>query len=51
MRSAVSTFNEIWQQQFRHRVLSQTQQFSESIQFLIGCSGGMDSMLLLYLMA
>ncbi|QHH92984.1 tRNA lysidine(34) synthetase TilS [Acinetobacter gyllenbergii] len=51
MRRTLSTFNEVWQQQFRHRVLAQTQHFSEQTQFLIGCSGGMDSMLLLYLMS
>nr|WP_081401626.1 tRNA lysidine(34) synthetase TilS [Acinetobacter gyllenbergii] len=51
MRCTLSTFNEVWQQQFRHRVLAQTQHFSEQAQFLIGCSGGMDSMLLLYLMS
>ncbi|MFM6957178.1 MAG: ATP-binding protein, partial [Acinetobacter sp.] len=51
MRRTLSTFNEVWQQQFRHRVLAQTQQFPEHAQFLIGCSGGMESMLLLYLMA
>ncbi|MFW1953246.1 tRNA lysidine(34) synthetase TilS [Acinetobacter beijerinckii] len=51
MRCTLSTFNEVWQQQFRHRVLAQTQHFPEQTQFLIGCSGGMDSMLLLYLMS
>ncbi|WP_081401819.1 tRNA lysidine(34) synthetase TilS [Acinetobacter dispersus] len=51
MRRTLSTFNEVWQQQFRHRVLAQTQHFSEQTQFLIGCSGGMDSMLLLFLMS
>ncbi|WP_081408440.1 tRNA lysidine(34) synthetase TilS [Acinetobacter sp. NBRC 110496] len=51
MRRTLSTFNEVWQQQFRHRVLAQTQHFSEQTQFLIGCSGGMDSMLLLYLIS
>ncbi|MDH0565341.1 tRNA lysidine(34) synthetase TilS [Acinetobacter courvalinii] len=51
MRRTLSTFNEVWQQQFRHRVLAQTQHFSEQTRFLIGCSGGMDSMLLLSLMA
>ncbi|MCY6413372.1 tRNA lysidine(34) synthetase TilS [Acinetobacter sp. VNH17] len=51
MRRTLSTFNEVWQQQFRHRVLAQTQHFPEQTQFLIGCSGGMDSMLLLHLMS
>ncbi|NAR52597.1 tRNA lysidine(34) synthetase TilS [Acinetobacter haemolyticus] len=51
MRRTLSTFNEVWQQQFRHRVLTQAQHFTEKAQFLIGCSGGMDSMLLLYLMS
>jgi tRNA(Ile)-lysidine synthase len=49
MRSTLSTFNEVWQRNLGSR-LKQTQQFSET-QFLIGCSGGMDSMLLLYLMS
>ncbi|RZF50157.1 tRNA lysidine(34) synthetase TilS [Acinetobacter halotolerans] len=51
MRSTLSTFNEVWQQQFRHRILAQAQHFSEQTHFLIGCSGGMDSMLLLSLMS
>ncbi|MBP7927348.1 MAG: tRNA(Ile)-lysidine synthetase, partial [Acinetobacter sp.] len=51
MRRTLSTFNEVWQQQFRHRILAQTQHFPEQTQFLIGCSGGMDSMLLLHLMS
>jgi hypothetical protein len=51
MRSTLSTFNEVWQQQFRSSVLSQFQDFPEQTQFLIGCSGGMDSMLLLHSIA
>ncbi|MBT1524669.1 tRNA lysidine(34) synthetase TilS [Acinetobacter pittii] len=51
MRSTLSTFNEVWQRKFRHRVLKQAQEFSENSIFLIGCSGGMDSMLLLHLMS
>ncbi|MFI8143864.1 tRNA lysidine(34) synthetase TilS [Acinetobacter sp. ABJ_C5_2] len=51
MRSTLSTFNEVWQRKFRHHVLKQAQEFSENSSFLIGCSGGMDSMLLLHLMA
>ncbi|MBN6514071.1 tRNA lysidine(34) synthetase TilS [Acinetobacter pittii] len=50
MRSTLSTFNEVWQRKFRHCVLKQAQEFSENSTFLIGCSGGMDSMLLLHLM-
>jgi tRNA(Ile)-lysidine synthase len=50
MRSTLSTFNEVWQRKFRHNVLKQAQLFSENSSFLIGCSGGMDSMLLLHLM-
>ncbi len=50
MRSTLSTFNEVWQRKFRHHVLKQAQEFSENSSFLIGCSGGMDSMLLLHLM-
>ena len=51
MRSTLSTFNEVWQRKFRHNVLKQAQLFSENSSFLIGCSGGMDSMLLLHLMS
>ncbi|WP_337078213.1 tRNA lysidine(34) synthetase TilS [Acinetobacter pittii] len=51
MRSTLSTFNEVWQRKFRHSVLKQAQEFSENSTFLIGCSGGMDSMLLLHLMS
>ncbi|RFS28071.1 tRNA lysidine(34) synthetase TilS [Acinetobacter cumulans] len=51
MRSTLPTFNEIWQQQFRTGFLSQSQAFSAQTRFLIGCSGGMDSMLLLHLMS
>ncbi|MGX2710749.1 tRNA lysidine(34) synthetase TilS [Acinetobacter baumannii] len=51
MRSTLSTFNEVWQRKFRRGVLKQAQEFSEKSSFLIGCSGGMDSMLLLHLMA
>ncbi|MEN8409822.1 tRNA lysidine(34) synthetase TilS [Acinetobacter bereziniae] len=50
MRSTLSTFNEVWQRQFRSRFLKQHAQFAENTHFLIGCSGGMDSMLLLHLM-
>ncbi|MDM1245804.1 tRNA lysidine(34) synthetase TilS [Acinetobacter sp. R933-2] len=51
MRSTLPAFNEVWQRQFRTRFLTQLLQFPKNTQFLIGCSGGMDSMLLLYLMA
>ncbi|WP_081309750.1 tRNA lysidine(34) synthetase TilS [Acinetobacter pittii] len=51
MQSTLSTFNEVWQRKFRHCVLKQAQEFSENSTFLIGCSGGMDSMLLLHLMS
>ncbi|MEG0486930.1 MAG: tRNA lysidine(34) synthetase TilS [Acinetobacter sp.] len=51
MRSTLPAFNEVWQRQFRARFLKQHSQFSENTHFLIGCSGGMDSMLLLHLMA
>ena len=50
MRSALPTFNEVWQQQLRAGVLGQVQHYPAETQFLIGCSGGMDSMLLLHLM-
>ena len=51
MRSTLSTFNEVWQRQLRTRFLKQHSQFAENTQFLIGCSGGMDSMLLLHVMS
>ncbi|MEB3767994.1 tRNA lysidine(34) synthetase TilS [Acinetobacter sp. MD2] len=50
MRSTLSTFNEIWQQQFRSSVLNDAELHYPQQKFLIGCSGGMDSMLLLQLM-
>ncbi|MEB3753662.1 tRNA lysidine(34) synthetase TilS [Acinetobacter sp. MD2(2019)] len=50
MRSTLSTFNEIWQQQLRARVLKQAERYPQK-KFVIGCSGGMDSMLLLHLMS
>ncbi|MGA8884503.1 MAG: tRNA lysidine(34) synthetase TilS [Acinetobacter sp.] len=51
MRSTLSAFNEIWQQQFRSDCLSQLEAFPGQASFLIGCSGGADSMLLLHLMS
>ncbi|MDN5511296.1 tRNA lysidine(34) synthetase TilS [Acinetobacter sp.] len=51
MRSTLPAFNEVWQRQFRSSVLKQIQCFPPESTFLIGCSGGMDSMLLLYLMS
>ncbi len=51
MRSTLPAFNEVWQRQFRSSVLSQLQAFPAQTKFLIGCSGGMDSMLLLHLLS
>ncbi|NLN56772.1 MAG: tRNA lysidine(34) synthetase TilS [Gammaproteobacteria bacterium] len=51
MRRTLPTFNEVWQRQFRSSVLSQLQTFPAQTKFLIGCSGGMDSMLLLHLLS
>lgn len=54
MRSTLPTFDEVWQQQFRQRLIAQTQtldQTSQDTTFVLACSGGMDSMLLLYLFA
>ncbi|RSC23347.1 tRNA lysidine(34) synthetase TilS [Acinetobacter sp. FDAARGOS_515] len=51
MRSSLPAFNEIWQRKFRSHLLNQAEQFSPETTFLIGCSGGMDSMLLLHLMS
>ncbi|TSH73813.1 tRNA lysidine(34) synthetase TilS [Acinetobacter sp. RF15A] len=50
MRSTLPTFNEVWQRQFRSGFLKQLQEFPAEKKFLIGCSGGVDSMLLLHLM-
>ncbi|MEG2263586.1 MAG: tRNA lysidine(34) synthetase TilS [Acinetobacter sp.] len=50
MRSTLPTFNEVWQRQFRSGFLKQLQDFPAETKFLIGCSGGVDSMLLLHLM-
>ncbi|MEG2299921.1 MAG: tRNA lysidine(34) synthetase TilS, partial [Acinetobacter sp.] len=51
MRSTLPTFNEVWQRQFRASVLTEFQDTPEQPHFLIGCSGGMDSVLLLHLMS
>ncbi len=54
MRSTLPTFDEVWQQQFRQRLIAQTQtldQTSQDTSIVLACSGGMDSMLLLYLFA
>jgi tRNA(Ile)-lysidine synthase len=51
MRSTLPAFDEVWQRKFRTSVLNQFQNFSENTHFLIGCSGGIDSMLLLHLMS
>ena len=51
MRSTLPAFNEVWQRQFWSGVLKQIQCFPPESTFLIGCSGGMDSMLLLHLMS
>ncbi len=54
MRSTLPTFDEVWQQQFRQRLIAQTQtldQSSHDTSIVLACSGGMDSMLLLYLFA
>src|SRR5690606_10936385 len=50
MRSTLPTFDEVWQRQFRSGFLKQLQDFPAETKFLIGCSGGVDSMLLLHLM-
>ena len=54
MRSTLPTFDEVWQQQFRQRLIAQTQnldQTSQDTSIVLACSGGVDSMLLLYLFA
>ncbi|MCF8999812.1 tRNA lysidine(34) synthetase TilS [Acinetobacter nectaris] len=49
MRSTLPTFNEVWQRQSRDCILADAEFYFPKHHFLIGCSGGMDSMLLLYL--
>ncbi|WP_216940494.1 tRNA lysidine(34) synthetase TilS [Acinetobacter sp. BY419] len=50
MRSTLPAFDEVWQRQFRSGFLKRLQDFPAATKFLIGCSGGVDSMLLLHLM-
>ncbi|MBF7684412.1 tRNA lysidine(34) synthetase TilS [Acinetobacter sp. B10A] len=49
MRSTLSTFNEVWQRESRAGILAVEESVFTQKHFLIGCSGGMDSMLLLHL--
>lgn len=51
MRSALSAFNEVWQCQFKQRIVEQLAQFHSQAKIVLACSGGMDSMLLLELLA
>ena len=51
MRSTLSAFNEVWQCQFKQRLIQQLNQFQPHAKIVLGCSGGMDSMLLLHLLA
>ena len=51
MRSTLPTFNEVWQQQFAERLSAQAATFSAKSTFVLACSGGVDSLLLLYVMA
>lgn len=57
MRTPLSTLDEIWQCQsrlivgLRNALQQQIQQFAPKSHLVLGCSGGMDSMLLLYLLA
>lgn len=57
MRTPLSTLDEIWQCQsrlilaLRNALQQQIQQFHPKARLVLGCSGGMDSMLLLYLLA
>src|SRR5690606_21181825 len=50
MRSTIPAFTEVGQRQCRSGFLKQLQDFPAETKFLIGCSGGVDSMLLLHLM-
>ncbi|WP_092747519.1 tRNA lysidine(34) synthetase TilS [Acinetobacter boissieri] len=49
MRSTLSTFNEVWQRESRAGFVAVADSIFTEKRFLIGCSGGMDSMLLLHL--
>ncbi len=51
MRSALSAFNEVWQRQFKQRLIDQLTQFHPQAKVVLACSGGVDSMLLLELLA
>ncbi|MFB2538530.1 MULTISPECIES: tRNA lysidine(34) synthetase TilS [unclassified Acinetobacter] len=59
MRSPLSTLDEIWQCQSHKsklkylfsNLIQQCEQFSATARLFLACSGGMDSMLLLYLLA
>ena len=47
MRSPLPAPDEIWQQQFKQRLIQAIADFPHDSFFYLGCSGGMDSMLLL----
>lgn len=51
MRTTLPALDEIWQQQFSRHLTAQIQQFPADSAFWLGCSGGVDSLLLLYLLA
>jgi tRNA(Ile)-lysidine synthase len=51
MRSTLPAFDEVWQCEFRKRLITELSQFQPSAKIILGCSGGMDSMLLLALLS
>lgn len=51
MRSPLPTSNEVWQQSFVECLNSTVAKFAANTGFLVACSGGVDSLLLLDLMA
>ena len=51
MRKTLSAPHAVWQQQFSRHLTAQIQQFPADRQVWLGCSGGVDSLLLLYLLA
>lgn len=51
MRSTLPAIDEVWQQQSRQRIIQKLEQLPKYSQIYLACSGGMDSMLLLFLFA
>ncbi|MFC3902579.1 tRNA(Ile)-lysidine synthase [Acinetobacter marinus] len=51
MRSTLPAIDEVWQQQSRQRIIQKIEQLPKTSLVYLACSGGMDSMLLLFLFA